>query len=112
MFCPAGPKPLTDFLLIHLQSLFEKNCLCLQIINNFVNTSVECSPFFETQSAKPRGVNDGDAMIYDVTLNQVVLAGKYFLNNLVKVLIHFRLDKNTCVAIVSKRFFHVSIYED
>ena len=69
-------------------------------------------PYFVTKTTKPRVVYDGSAVFDGVSLNQVVLAGENLLNNLVDVLIPFRLGKFACVADLSKCFFQVKIPPD
>ena len=64
-------------------------------------------PFFVTKTAKPRVVYDGSATFKGISLNQIVLSGENLLNNLLDVLIHFRLGKFACVADLSKCFFQV-----
>ena len=50
-------------------------------------------PFFVTKQDKPRVVFDGAASFKGVSLNDAVLAGENLLNNLVEVLMRFRLGK-------------------
>ena len=69
-------------------------------------------PYFVTKTTKPRVVYDGSAVFDGMSLNQVVLAGENLLNNLVEVLIRFRLGKFACVADLSKCFFQVKIPSD
>jgi len=69
-------------------------------------------PFFVTTAAKPRVVYDGASTVEGMSINQAVLAGENLLNNLVDVLIRFRLGRYACVADVSKCFFQVKIPED
>ena len=64
-------------------------------------------PFFVTKSAKPRIVYDGSDAVNGTSLNQVVWSGENFRNNLVEVLIRFRLGKFACVANLSKCFFQI-----
>ena len=77
-----------------------------------VEIPVSYLPFFVTRTDKPRVVYDGVAMINGMSLNQIVLAGENLLNNLVEVLIRFRLGSYACVADVSKCFFQVGIPND
>ena len=77
-----------------------------------VEILVSYLPFFVTRTDKPRVVYDGVAMINGMSLNQIVLAGENLLNNLVEVLIRFRLGSYACVADVSKCFFQVGIPND
>ena len=76
------------------------------------DTPIWYLPFFVTRTDKPRVVHDGAAMFNGMSLNHIVLAGENLLNNLVEVLIRFRLGKYACVADVSKRFFQVGIPSD
>ena len=55
-------------------------------------------PFFVTKQGKPRVVYDDAATVGGVCLNQAVLAGTNLLNNLVEVVVRFRLGKYACVA--------------
>ena len=66
-------------------------------------------PYFVTKTTKPRVVYDGSAVFDGMSLNQVVLAGENLLNNLVEVLVRFRLEEFACVADLSKCFFQVKI---
>ena len=77
-----------------------------------VETPVWYLPFFVTRTDKPRVVYDGAAMVNGMSLNQLVLAGENLLNNLVEVLIRFRLGRYACVADVSKCFFQEGIPSD
>ena len=77
-----------------------------------IDTPIWYLPFFGTRTDKPKAVYDGAAMFNGMSLNQIVLAGENLLNNLVEVLIRFRLSKYACVADVSKCFFQVSIPSD
>ena len=65
-------------------------------------------PFFVTKTAKPRVVYDGSATFKGISINQIVLSGENLLNNLLNVLIRFRLGKFACVADLSKCFFAFS----
>ena len=69
-------------------------------------------PSFVIKTTKPRVVYDGSAVFDGMSLNQVVLAGENLLNNLVELLIRFRLGKFACVADLSKCFFLVKIPPD
>ena len=64
-------------------------------------------PFFVTNTGKPRVVYNGAAMTEGVCINQAVLSGENLLNNIIEVLIRFRLDKYACVADLSRCFFQV-----
>ena len=66
-------------------------------------------PFFVTKQDKPRVVFDGAASFKDVSLNDAVLAGENLLNNLVEVLMRFRLGKYACMADLSKCFFQIAM---
>ena len=66
-------------------------------------------PFFVTKTAKPRVVYDGSATFKGISLNQIVLSGENLFNNLLDVLIRFRLGKFACVADLSKCFFQVRL---
>ena len=66
-------------------------------------------PFFVTKPENSIVVYDGAAKADSKSLNWAVLAGKNMLNNLLQVLLRFRLDKYVCVADVSKRFYQVGI---
>ena len=68
-------------------------------------------PYFVTKQGKPRVVYDGAATFGGVCLNQAMLAGINFLNNLVEVLTRFRLGKFACMADLSKCFFQVAVPE-
>ena len=62
-------------------------------------------PFFVTKSAKLRLVYDGVAAVQGTSSNQAVFTDENLLNNLVEVLIRFRLDKFACVTDLSKCVF-------
>ena len=62
-------------------------------------------PFFVTKQEKARVVYDGAATFRGKCLNQAVLAGTNLLNNLVKVLMRFRIGQYACIADLSKCFF-------
>ena len=64
-------------------------------------------PFFVTKQDKPRVVFDSAASFKGVSLNDAVLAGENLLNNLVEVLMRFRLGKYACMADLSKCFFQI-----
>ena len=66
-------------------------------------------PFFVTKQEKARVVYDGAALHKGMSLNQAVLGGGNLLNNLVAVLIRFRLGRYACIADLSKCFFQVSL---
>ena len=68
-------------------------------------------PFFVTKKNKPRVVFDGAATYGGVALNDAVFAGTNLLNNLVNVLIRFRLGKFACIADLSKCYFQISLPE-
>ena len=68
-------------------------------------------PFFVTKQEKARVVYDGAATFRGKCLNQAVLAGTNLLNNLVEVLVRFRIGQYACIADISKCFFHVAIPE-
>ena len=79
-----------------------------------VDTSIVCDvarylPFFVSKTEKPRVVYDGAAKTNGKSLNQAISAGENLLNNLLQVLLRFRLGKIACVADVSKCIFQVSI---
>ena len=65
-------------------------------------------PFFVTKQDKARVVYDGDdgaATFRGKCLNQAVLAGTNLLNNLVEVLMRFRIGQYAGIADLSKCFF-------
>ena len=64
---------------------------------------------FVTKTAKLRVVYDGSATFKEISLNQISLSGENLLNNLLNVLIRFRLGKFACVADLSKCFFQVRL---
>ena len=64
--------------------------------------------FFVTKQEKARVVYDGAALHRGISWNQAVLGGANLSNNLVEVLIRFRLERYSCVADLSKCFFQVS----
>ena len=66
-------------------------------------------PFFVTSQEKSRVVFDGAASFKGASLNDAVLLGSNLLNNLVDVLIRFRLGKFACMANLSKCFFQVAM---
>ena len=69
-------------------------------------------PFFVIHTAKPRVVYDGAATTSEgASLNRAVWAGENLLNNLVDVLMRFRMGNFACVADVSKYFFQIKIPE-
>ena len=68
-------------------------------------------PFFGTKHEKARVVYDGAATFKGKYVNQAVLAGTNLLNNLVEVLIRFRVRRYACFADLSKCFFQVAIPE-
>ena len=77
-----------------------------------MDSSIACDvawylPFFVTKTEKPRVVYDHSEKVDGKSLNQSVIAGENLLNNLLQVLLRFRLGKYACVADVSKCFFHV-----
>ena len=55
---------------------------------------------------------DGAASFKGASLNDAVLSGSNLLNNLVDVLIRFRLGKFACMADLSKCFFQVAMPEN
>ena len=69
-------------------------------------------PFFVTSQEKSRVVFDGAASFKGASLNDAVLPGSNLLNNLVDVLIRFRLGKFACMADLSKCFFQVAMPEN
>ena len=81
-----------------------KNGLCLWTVRLFVMLLDICH-FFVTKTERSRVVYDGAAKVDGKSLNQAVLAGENLLNNLLQMLLRFRLDKYACVADVSKCFF-------
>ena len=101
---------LKDTLVKTFAQLVEENWIVP--VDSVVSDSKWYLPFFVTRSAKPRVVYDGAAMVEGMSLNQAVLAGENLLNNLVEVLIRFRLGKYACVTDVSKCFFQVGIPRD
>ena len=68
-------------------------------------------PFFVTKQNKTRVVFDGAATYGGVALNDAVFAGTNLLNDLVSVLIRFRLGKFACMADLSKCYFQISLPE-
>ena len=66
-------------------------------------------PFFVTKTDDPKVVYDGAATTGGGSLNGAVLARKNFLNGLVDVLMHFRMEKCASVADVSKCFFQIKL---
>ena len=62
-------------------------------------------PYFVTRQEKARVVYDGSATVSGASLNDAVLSGANLLNDLVEVLIRFRLGKYACMADLSKCFF-------
>ena len=62
-------------------------------------------PFFVTKSAKLRLVYNGVAAVQGRSSNQAVFTDENLLNNLVEVLIRFRLHKFACVTDLSKCVF-------
>ena len=66
-------------------------------------------PFVVTKTTKPRVVYDGAATAGGVSLNLAVLAGENLLNDLVDVLMRFRMGKYACIADVRKRFFEIKL---
>ena len=66
-------------------------------------------PFFVTNAGKLRVVCDGAVMTEDVCINQAVLRGENLLNNIIEVLMCFRLGKYACVADLSRCFFQVKV---
>ena len=69
-------------------------------------------PFFVTSQEKSKVVFDGAASFKGASLNDAVLPGSNLLNNLVDVLIRFRLGKFACMADLSKCFFQVAMPEN
>ena len=67
--------------------------------------------FFVTKQKKARVVYDGAATFTGKCRNQAVLAGTNLQNNLVEVLIRFRIGRYACIADLSKCFFQVAIPE-
>ena len=63
--------------------------------------SVWYLPFFVTKSEKPRVVYDDAAMANGMCIKRAVLSGENLLNNLVEVLIRFRLGKYAFVTDIS-----------
>ena len=66
-------------------------------------------PYFVTRQEKARVVYDGSATVSGASLNDAVLSGANLLNDLVEVLIRFRLGKYACMADLSKCFFQVAM---
>ena len=66
-------------------------------------------PFFVIKQGKPRVGYDGAATVKGTFLNQCVVARTNLLNNLIKVLIQFRLGKYACMADLSKYFFQAAM---
>ena len=67
---------------------------------------------FVTITAKPKVFDDGAAELKGMSIKQAVLAGENLVNDLVDVLIRFRLGKYACVSDISKCFFQVRIICD
>ena len=65
--------------------------------------------FFVTKSEKPRVAYDGATMTNGMCINRAVLSGENLLNNLVEVLIRFRLGKYAFVTDISRCFFQVGV---
>ena len=67
--------------------------------------------FFVTKQEKTRAVYDGAATFTCKCRNQAVLAGTNLQNDLVEVLIRFRIGRYACIADLSKCFFQVVMPE-
>ena len=129
--CPLNLKKYFDNALTQTLSLRKTAMLNPELKQTLVGTckelidehwiepvDVDCDkpmwylPYFVTKTTKPRVVYDGSAVFDGIPLNQVVLAGENLLNNVVGVLIWFRVGKFAWVADLSKCFFQVKIPPD
>ena len=66
-------------------------------------------PFLVTNVGKLRMVYHGATITEAACINQAVLSGENLLNNVVEVLMPFRLGKYACVADLSRCFFQVEV---
>ena len=102
---------LSEFLSESMSELQENGYIECAPDERDCSKSVWYLPYFVTSQAKKRIVYDGKSEYKGVCVNDVIMAGPYFLNPLQHVLMRFRLGQFALMADVTKCFFQIKLPE-